>query len=284
MLYFLLVNDMLRRVSSLPRGKLPPWIENRRVDDWSLHGMITSGNFGEVFIAENSEGKRRALKIFAPSENDRRAFDIECDGMMRMIGLRHPNLVPIETFGRTEHCLYYTMPLADELFANPFYVPFTLRNRMVRRVYGTGIRFTDLTEAQLLDIAASVLPALDFLHGKGLLHRDVKPDNIMRVNGAWCLGDPGLISSCRPRCFAGTQGFYPEKKRFRANASTDLYALGKTLYCAATRMSADRYPLVPENYDYDRYTKLRAIYRNAVEGKYKTAAEMKEAVTAAKNS
>lgn len=278
MFYFLLANDMLRRVGSLPEGVLPPWIEKRRLDDWRLCGMITSGNFGEVFIAENSEGKRKALKIFAPSENDRRAFDIECDGMMRMIGLRHPNLVPVETFGRTEHCLYYTMPLADELFANPFYVPYTLRNRMVRRVFGTGIRFDDLTEAHLLKIAASVLDALDFLHGKGLLHRDVKPDNIMRLNGAWCLGDPGLIAPRRPRCFAGTPGFYPEKKGFRANAGSDLYALGKTLYCVATRMKPENYPLVPKYYDYSRYPRIRRIYRNAVEGKYRTAAEMKDAV------
>ena len=273
---FFLVNYLLRQVSPLPEGEdQPPWIREKKLDGWRLLGSIGKGSFGEVFIAENSEGKRRALKIFAPSEGDRRAFDIEYDGMemARRLG-GTPGLVPVESIGRTEYCIYYTMPLADAL-PGTSYTPHTLYNRTEKN---------DLDERELLDIAASVLDALDFLHGKGLLHRDVKPDNIMRVNGAWCLGDPGLISTRRPRSFAGTQGFYPEKKRFRADASTDLYALGKTLYCAATRMSADRYPLVPEDYDYGRYPKLRAIYRNAVDGKYKTAAEMKKAVTAAKKS
>ena len=160
------------------------------------------------------------------------------------------------------------MPLADVLCEDP-YVPHTLYNRMVKN---------DLAESELLELAASVLKALAFLHTKGLVHRDVKPDNILKVDGVWCLGDPGLVTFRRPARFAGTPGFYPEKKNFRADAGSDLYALGKTLYCAATGMKPENYPLVPEPYDYSRYPALRRIYRRAVEGKYNTADEMRKDV------
>ena len=270
MFWTFLLNHAMRQVSPLPEGAdLPPWIREKSLGDWRLTGSIGKGNFGEVFLAEDAFGNRKALKVFTPEAADRRAFDLEYDGMeaMRMVA-EHPNLVPVESVGRTDYCIYYTMPLADALREEP-YVPHTLYNRMVKN---------DLAEAELLKVAASVLEALAFLHTKEMVHRDVKPDNILKVNGVWRLGDPGLVTFRRPARFAGTPGFYPEKKSFRADAGSDLYALGKTLYCAATGMKPENYPLVPEHYDYSRYPALRRIYRRAVEGKYKTANEMRKDV------
>ena len=268
MFWIFLLNHAMRQVSPLPEGTaLPPWIREKRLDDWRLAGSIGKGTFGEVFLAEDASGNRNALKVFTPEAADRRAFDLEYDGMeaVRMVA-EHPNLVPIESVGRTDYCIYYTMPLADALCEEP-YVPHTLYNRMVKN---------DLTEAELLELAESVLEALAFLHTKGLVHRDVKPDNSLKVGGVWRLGDPGLVTFRRPARFAGTPGFYPEKKHFRADTGSDLYALGKTLYCATTGMKPENYPLVPDHYDYSRYPALRRIYRRAVEGKYKNANEMKE--------
>ena len=270
MFWTFLLNHAMRQVSPLPEGTdQPPWIMEKSLGDWRLAGSIGKGNFGEVFLAEDASGNRKALKVFTPEADDRRAFDLEYDGMeaMRMVA-EHPNLVPVESVGRKEYCIYYTMPLADALCEDP-YVPHTLYNRMAKN---------NLAESELLKLAASVLEALAFLHEKELVHRDVKPDNILKVGGVWRLGDPGLVTFRRPVRFAGTPGFYPEKKHFRADAGSDLYALGKTLYCAATGMKPENYPLVPEHYDYSRYPALRHLYRRAVEGKYKTANEMRKDV------
>ena len=273
MLFLLLTDAMMRDVSPLPAGERP-WLKTGRLDGWRLLDYIGRGGCGDVFLAENRDGERRALKVFYPDGDDRRAFDLEYNGMdiSRQMST-HPNVLPIESVGRTEHCIYYTMLLADPLGSGP-YEPHTLYNRIIK---------DDLTEAELLELADAMLNALGFIHGKKLIHRDVKPDNIMRVGGVWRLGDLGLISRLRPQSFAGTPGFYPKGRKFRADTSSDLYALGKTLYCAATGMKPTCYPVVPKNYDYYRYPLLRNIYRKAIKGDYLTAAEMKAAVTAARD-
>ena len=268
MLWLLLTLHAMRQVSPLPEGGgQPPWIREKRLGSWRLLASIGKGNFGEVFLAEDPAGNRKALKVFLPEQGDRRAFDLEYDGMERAQRLTQaPGLVPVDSTGRTEYCIFYTMPLADALQDDP-YTPHMLYNRMVRN---------DLSEAELLDLTVSVLDGLVFLHGEKLVHRDIKPDNILKVAGKWCLADPGLLSPRRPGRFAGTPGFYPAKKSFRADEGGDLYALGKTLYCAATGMKPENYPLVPEHYDYARYPALRRLYRCAAEGKYRTAGEMKK--------
>lgn len=277
MLYTLLAQYMLRRVSPLPEGSAqPPWIRSGRLGGWHLLGSIGKGSFGEVFLAEDAAGTRKALKVFAPRNDSRAAFDLEYDGMElayhRM--KKHPHLVPVESIGRTEYCIYYIMPPADALAEDP-YTPHTLHNRIQRN---------DLAEAELLELTAGVLDALVFLHEQQLVHRDIKPDNILKISGRWCLGDLGLLARNRPRHFAGTPGFYPPKKSYRADASGDLYALGKTLYCAATGMKAENYPLVPGHYDYSRFPEIRRLYRNAVEGRYPSAEAMRRDQSSCKDA
>ena len=161
MFWTFLLNYAMRQVSSLPEeADLPPWIREKRLGDWRLAGSIGKGNFGEVFLAEDTSGNRKALKVFTPEAADRRAFDLEYDGMeaARMMA-KHPNIVPIESVGRTEYCIYYTMPLADALREEP-YVPHTLYNRMVKN---------DLAEAELLELLNAHLQATGSEKAKRIL-------------------------------------------------------------------------------------------------------------------
>lgn len=263
MLLFFLEHAM-RKVSPLPNGEAPH-LAAKRIGKYQLSGVIGKGNFGEVFLAEGSAGELKALKIFMPQHENDRSFDLEYDGLFIAGKLQNEYLVPVEYIGRTEYCIYYTMPPADSL-SEKEYIPHTLYNRMIQN---------DLDKKEVLQMTSNILSALTYLHGRKLLHRDIKPDNIFKINGIWCLGDTGSLAFSRPKNFAGTPGFYPETKNFRADEVSDLYALGKTLYCAATGMNPEHYPLVPENYDYSRYAIVRKIYRNAVEGKYKTANQMR---------
>jgi len=270
MFWLFLLQHAMRQVSPLPEGAdQPPWIRSGKLDEYQLLGSIGKGAFGEVFLAETPDGQRKAVKVFLPQEADRRAFDLEFDGMeFAQHAGRHPNIIPIEKVGRTEFCMYYVMPLADSC-SEAQYIPCSLYNRMA-----SG----PLNEEELLQMASAILRALEFLHGKKLIHRDIKPDNILKVNGVWCLGDPGLLSPCRPKRFAGTPGFYLSGKNRRADIVDDLYALGKVLYCASTGMDPEHYPLVPPDYDYSKYPRLRRICRRAAERKYKNANEMRKDV------
>jgi protein kinase-like protein/tetratricopeptide repeat protein len=98
-----------------------------------------------------------------------------------------------------------------------------------------------LAEAELRDVAAQVLQVLAYLHKLGLLHRDIKPDNlIVRPGGELVLVDFGSARKLQgSRTFGatlvGTFGYMPtEQLGGTVDATSDLYALGATLLHAAT--------------------------------------------------
>ncbi len=265
MFWIFLAEHIFHTATPLADRSDSPWLKNRQLGGWKLLASIGKGGFGEAFLAEKG-GIQKALKVFTPAKEDSKSFDMEYSGMRFAQGVTHANFVPIEFVGKAEHCIYYVMPPADTLSGTE-YIPATLSNVMIER---------QLSENELIQMAAGILSALSFLHGKKLIHRDVKPENILRFGKHWKLGDPGLVSPSRPKEIAGTPGFYINLKSRRTDETDDLYALGKVLYFACTGMNPEHYPLVPENYDYDRYSRLRPIYRNACERKYKSSGEFLE--------
>lgn len=264
MFFCFLLNDhpSLREISPLPEGtNTPPWIHNKRIGAYKLLASIGKGGFGEVFLAEK-DGVLKAVKVFTPLRSDSKSFDVEYAGMTQARFLSdHPNFVPIEYVGKEPYCIYYCMPIADSL-SDTRYLPATLHNFLVLN--------PTPPERELVKMAQDILSCLIFLHQKKLIHRDVKPENILKFGSTWKLGDPGLLSH-RTKKTAGTPGFFIDLKSHRADETDDLYALGKVLYFACTGMSPEQYPLVPEHYDYDRYSRLRQVYREACERNYRTA-------------
>src|SRR6185503_11765978 len=90
-----------------------------------------------------------------------------------------------------------------------------------------------LTIADGLRVGLDVVSGLVKLHEQGLVHRDVKPGNIIFVDARAKLADIGLVSKGgEGRTFVGTEGYIPPEGP--GSPGADLFALGMCLYEAAT--------------------------------------------------
>ena len=104
---------------------------------------------------------------------------------------------------------------------------------------------------ECLRIGLELSDALNFLHRQGLTHRDIKPQNVIFVNGRPKLADLGLIAEIRPpdqkRTLVGTPGYMPPPPELPGTPQADIYALGVVLYV----LSTGRNPaFFPEDFDH----------------------------------
>jgi len=187
-----------------------------------------SGAFGSVFLAENeTTHQRMALKLLLKTG---RHYEREISALTAyQEKCRHANLMRIYHIGQNEDCLFYTMDAADPLNPAGDYVPDTLGNRLRQR--------KRLKPEEIRTMLHELLNGLELLHNAGLLHRDIKPDNVLWVDGHAVLGDIGLVTESEDASFAGTRGFISPavwKGERGYETQDDLYALAMTLYCALT--------------------------------------------------
>ena len=128
--------------------------------------MLGRGGMSVVYLAEHlALGRKVALKLLAPQLADDDRFRERFVRESRIAaGMEHPNIVPIYEAGEAE----------DSLFIAMRYVPGTDLGTLIRRE-GT------LDPERALWIVRETASALDAAHARGLVHRDVKPGNILVV-------------------------------------------------------------------------------------------------------
>jgi len=212
----------------------------QNIGSYTLLSVCGAGAYGQVFLAQNTMTQHRvALKILNLSE---KIIARELQGLVNYRDCRHPNLLQIHHIEKIDGHLYYTMDAADNAGDQDRYVPDTLAQRLAKH--------KTLPAAEIIQMAEELLDGLAYLHKHGLLHRDIKPDNIFWVDGRATLGDIGLTAPMKNASLVGTPDFMPEElllgKR-SATAEDDLYALGKVIYCALTGCSPKEYPRYPRN-------------------------------------
>src|ERR1041385_5809351 len=214
----------------------------RLVADHEMVRRIGIGAYGEVWLARSVTGTFRAVKVVLREQfAHERSYEREFAGLKKFepISRAHDALVDILQIGRNdvEGYFYCVMELADSAAPNEStYVPLTLAEYIQR--HGR------LPPSDCARIGTVIAEGLSFLHRHGLVHRDVKPSNIIFVEGRPKLADIGLVTNVdSARSFVGTDGFIaPEGP---GTASADIYGLGKTLYEMATGRNRLDFPDLP---------------------------------------
>lgn len=230
---------------------MPP-IKNRPdpvVPDHEVLRKIGGGAYGEVWLARGVTGALRAVKVVWREDfDDARGFEREFEGILKFepISRTHPGLVNILHVGRSPDgtsFYYYVMELGDDVRTGAEinaieYEPRTLR---ADTKLACGVR---LETNLCIDVGLRLAEALDHLHELGLAHRDVKPANVIFVNGKAKLADIGLVATRGQRTFVGTEGFVPPEGP--GSAQADVYSLGKVLYEIATGKDRLDFPELPD--------------------------------------
>ena len=207
------------------RTPMPAAIQaGQSLGPYRIEGLLGRGGMGVVYRARHEvDGRTVALKVLrdelAADDAYRRRLAHEARAAA---GVEHPNLAPVLEAGEDGGWLYLAMRYVD----GP---------SLAERLLAGG----PLAPGEVVRLGTDACAGLDALHGRGIVHRDVKAGNILLAeDGTAVLGDFGLARHqawtvlTRPGQLLGTVGYLaPELIRSQpASPLSDLYALGCVLY------------------------------------------------------
>jgi serine/threonine protein kinase len=238
--------------AGLVAGSAAPDSFPETLGDFRLLERLGGGGMGVVFRAEQrSLGRVVALKLIRPEQlyfpRARERFRREIEAVAR---LAHPGIVPVYASGEENGLPYYAMELIDGLslasvlraFAGRD--PAQLRGADVAALFPGGARaplFDGSYERLALELARQIALALQHAHARGVLHRDVKPSNVvLSADGRARLLDFGLAARSGATRLTGTgvplgsiSYMAPEVASGAAqegDVRADVYGLGVSLY------------------------------------------------------
>jgi len=145
-------------------------------DRYRIERELGHGGMATVYLARDLKHDRDvALKVLRPELAEVVGKDRFLAEIRTTANLRHPHILPLFDSGEADGLLFYVMPLAEGE---------TLRTRLDRD--------RQLPIAEALRITAEVADALAYAHARGVIHRDIKPDNILLEAGHAVVADFGI--------------------------------------------------------------------------------------------
>jgi eukaryotic-like serine/threonine-protein kinase len=196
-------------------------------DVYHIRRELGGGGMGRVFVAEETRlGREVVIKVLSPDM----AASVNVERFEREIQLaarlQHPHIVPLLTTGGSGSLLYYVMPfIAGE----------SLRVKLARE--------GELPVIEAVKILLEVTDALAYAHRNGVVHRDIKPDNVLLAEGHALVTDFGVAKAVSASSGTatltslgvalGTPAYMaPEQAAADPNMDhrADIYALGALAY------------------------------------------------------
>ncbi len=154
----------------------PPRLVAALADRYRIERELGAGGMATVYLAHDLRHDRKvALKVLRPEL----AAVIGADRFLAEIkttaALQHPHIVPLFDSGQADGFLFYVMPLIEGE---------SLRDRLTRE--------HELPVDEAVRIATEVASALDYAHRHGVIHRNVKPENVLLHDGQALVSDFGI--------------------------------------------------------------------------------------------
>jgi tRNA A-37 threonylcarbamoyl transferase component Bud32 len=202
-------------------------LTKEQLGPYQIEARIGSGGSAEVFKAfQPSMHRHVAIKTLSPDLLRDAEFtkNFQREAML-IAGLNHSHILPVFDYGQHDDSAYLVMPL------------------MENGTIASRVRGKRLPIEQVIRVGAQVGDALHYAHTRGLVHRDVKPGNILLdTHGNCLLSDFGIAqmtahaNATEHRGFVGTPAYTaPEQlEGGKIDGRADQYALGIVLYELAT--------------------------------------------------
>jgi tetratricopeptide (TPR) repeat protein len=198
-------------------------------DAYRLERELGGGGMSRVFEAEEVRLRRKvAIKVLSPELAQGLSIERFEREIQTAAALQQANIVPVLTAGDTQGLPYYTMPFVE--------------GESLRARLGRG----PLTVSEVVSVLRDVSKALAYAHRQGVVHRDIKPDNVLLSEGTAVVTDFGIakaISAARAQSpgatltqvgtSIGTPAYMaPEQAAGDANIDhrADIYSLGAMAY------------------------------------------------------
>jgi tetratricopeptide (TPR) repeat protein len=207
---------------------------------YTVERELGGGGMSRVFVARDESLQRNVVVKVLPPEL---VAGVNVERFNREIvlaaGLQHPHIVPVHSAGQMDGVPFYTMPFVDGE---------SLRARLTR----TG----GLPITEVIGVLRDVAKALAYAHERGVVHRDIKPDNVLLSGGSATVTDFGIAKALSASRMASPGGTltqigtsigtptYMSPEQAAGDPSTDHRADIYSFGCLAYELLAGRPPFV----------------------------------------
>jgi eukaryotic-like serine/threonine-protein kinase len=195
-------------------------IQRQLGDDFAIERELGGGGMSRVYVAYDKRLDRRVvIKLLRPELSAGVSVDRFRREILTAAALQHPLIVPVLDTGEIDGLPYFLMPFVEGE---------SLRSRLQRGSLGV---------VDTVRILRDVSRALTVAHARGVVHRDIKPDNVLLANGAAVVADFGV-----------SKAFAEARHGDRDESSSDVsggphttagVSLGTPAYMAPEQVAAD---------------------------------------------